>query len=66
VTNFFPQLWRSGGRFDFDLLTVSLNSRGGNAIQSGHFRSDGAPFSQMRREVFEEGVLLKVREHILH
>jgi hypothetical protein len=64
VTNFFPQLWRSGSRFE--LLTVSLNSRGGNAIQPGHFRSDGAPFSQIRREVFEEGLLLEVREHILH
>lgn len=43
-----------------------LDNRGGDAIEPRHFGPDGAPLSQIRREVLEEGLLLEVREHLLH
>jgi len=43
-----------------------LSGRRSDAIQPGHFGSGGAPFPQIAREVLKEGLLLEIREHLLH
>src|SRR5260370_7631206 len=43
-----------------------LSGRGSHAIQPSHFRSSGALFPQIPREMLEEGLLLEIREHLLH
>ncbi len=43
-----------------------LNGRGSHPIQPSHFGSGGALFPQIPREMLEEGLLLEIREHLLH